>query len=48
MAPKDWSNKVTVTDRELQSLLKEHSKTIERMSWKGMDYVEMSEHMLVF
>ena len=48
MAPKDWSNKVTISDPELQGLLKEHSKVIERLGWKAMDYEEVSEHLLPF
>ena len=48
MAPKEWSNVVTASQKELQALLQEHSKTVERMGWKATDHEEFCEHMLAF
>ena len=43
MAPKDWSNLVTVTAAELRNLFGQHAKQVERLSWKTLDFEEFSE-----
>ena len=43
MAPKEWSNEVTITAGELRHILATNAKAIERLSWKSQDFEECLE-----
>ena len=46
MAPKEWSNQSLASTADLHHIFGKHSKVLERMSWKTMDFDEFSEGYL--
>ena len=43
MSPKAWSNKVTITSKNIQEIVMDNQKALERMTWKSMDLLEFAE-----
>ena len=46
MSPKAWSNKVTITQKQIQEIVVANQKSLERLAWKGMDPMEFTEAFL--
>ena len=46
MSPKTWSNTVTITERQIQEIIYENQKLVERLAWKSMSPLEFGESML--
>ena len=48
MAPKDWNPKVTISEAQLSQLISENVRVIERLGWKSLDPLEITEHLSAF
>ena len=46
MAPKDWSNRSSMSVQQLVEVLRAHSKLVERCSWKAMDPEQFADSFL--
>ena len=46
MSPKAWSNQVTITQGQIQEVIYQHQKVVERLHWKAMSPLEFGESMI--
>ena len=48
MSPKAWSNKVTITEKQIEDIVRDHVRSLSRLGWKAMDPMEFAEAHLDF